>query len=202
MAGWETLMRGVDRSGQAWTEFLRSLRWIAAAAVLMVAGSLWYLSLYGPLELHMVIATILGVFISVALGCGLFAAAFFSAKSGHDQSVTNATRGSGLPLSPTDLPDGLESYRRTADFTETTVPAALLADHTTKDGSWGLVVVDEGALAYHVTDPRRAPSETLLTPHTGPGVIEPTMLHHVAPQGPVRFHVEFWRARPGSSLAT
>jgi|GEM_PF-3716618 hypothetical protein len=30
-------------------EFLRSLRWIAVAGALMVAGSLWYLSLYGPL---------------------------------------------------------------------------------------------------------------------------------------------------------
>ena len=26
-----------------------------------------------------------------------------------------------------------------------------------------------------------------------PGVVEPTILHHVAPVGPVRFHVEFLR---------
>jgi hypothetical protein len=36
----------------------------------------------------MVVATILGVL----LGAGLFAAAFFSDKSGHDQNVTDATR--------------------------------------------------------------------------------------------------------------
>lgn len=201
MRNWETLAPGLDRSGRAWADFVRSLRWIALAGALMVAGSLWYLSLYGPLELHMVIATILGVFISVALGCGLFAAAFFSAKSGHDQHVTDSTRGNTLPASPANLPDGLESYRRTADFTEATVPAALLGDHTTKNGSWGLIVVEEGALSYHVTDPRRAPSETLLTPATGPGVIEPTILHHVALRGAVRFHVEFWRAPPVSGLA-
>jgi hypothetical protein len=39
----------------------------------------------------MIIATTLGVFFSVLLGCGLFAAAFFSDKSGHDQSVSDAT---------------------------------------------------------------------------------------------------------------
>ena len=66
--------------------------WIALAAVLMVAGALWYLSLYEPLRLHMVVATVLGVFFSVLLGCGLFAAAFFSDKSGHDAKVGDATR--------------------------------------------------------------------------------------------------------------
>ena len=40
----------------------------------------------------MVIATIGGVFFSVLLGCGLFAAAFFSDKSGHDQSISDATK--------------------------------------------------------------------------------------------------------------
>jgi hypothetical protein len=67
--------------------------WIAVAAVLMVAGALWYLSLYEPLRLGMVLATIGGVFFSVLLGCGLFAAAFYSDKSGHDREVGDATRG-------------------------------------------------------------------------------------------------------------
>ena len=72
--------------------FRRMMAWIAVAAVLMVAGALWYLSLFEPLQLHMVIATILGVFFSVMLGSGLFAAAFFSDRSGHDQNVTDATQ--------------------------------------------------------------------------------------------------------------
>ena len=55
-------------------EFLRSLRWIAVAGALMVAGSLWYLSLYGPLHPSMVVATTAGVFLSVLLGSGVFAA--------------------------------------------------------------------------------------------------------------------------------
>ena len=68
------------------------LLWIGLAGVVMVVGALWYISLYEPLRLHMVIATVLGVFVSVLLGSGLFAAAFFSDKSGHDQDVTDATR--------------------------------------------------------------------------------------------------------------
>ncbi|OJY47950.1 MULTISPECIES: hypothetical protein [unclassified Sphingomonas] len=76
---------------KAWTEFRRMITWIALAGVLMVAGALWYLSLYDALYPSAVLATIGGVFLSTLLGCGLFAAAFFSDKSGHDQSVTEAT---------------------------------------------------------------------------------------------------------------
>lgn len=76
----------------AMAEFRRILKWIVAVAVLMVAGALTYLAVDGELTINMAVATILGVFFSVLLGCGLFAAAFFSSKSGHDQSVADATR--------------------------------------------------------------------------------------------------------------
>ncbi|MCW3848224.1 hypothetical protein OF829_13340 [Sphingomonas sp. LB-2] len=72
-------------------EFKRMIGWIAVIGVLMVAGALWYLSLFGPLNVTMVVATTLGVFFSTLLGCGLFAAAFFSDKSGHDQASADAT---------------------------------------------------------------------------------------------------------------
>jgi uncharacterized membrane protein HdeD (DUF308 family) len=73
-------------------EFRRMLGWIALAGVVMVGLALWYISLFEPLRLHVVIATILGVFFSVMLGSGLFAAAFYSDKSGYDQQVTDATK--------------------------------------------------------------------------------------------------------------
>jgi hypothetical protein len=76
----------------AMAEFKRIMVVIAVLAVLMVAGALIYLGATGELYLNMVVATILGVFFSVLLGCGLFAAAFFSDKSGHDQSVTDASK--------------------------------------------------------------------------------------------------------------
>ena len=72
-------------------ELRRMLKWIAVAAMLMVGGALWFLASMGELTLHMIIATIAGTFVSVLLGCGLFALAFFSDKSGHDQNVADAT---------------------------------------------------------------------------------------------------------------
>jgi hypothetical protein len=73
-------------------EFRRMLKLIAVSGVVLTAGALWYLSIFGIVTAVTVTATIFGVFISVALGCGLFAAAFFSSKSGHDQDVTDSTR--------------------------------------------------------------------------------------------------------------
>lgn len=77
--------------GRAAADFKRMMVWIAGIAVLMVIGALGYISLYEPLRLHMVVATVLGVFFSVLLGSGLFAAAFYSDKSGYDRTVTDAT---------------------------------------------------------------------------------------------------------------
>ena len=94
----------------------------------------------------------------------------------------------------TALPSGLCNYKRTPTFTEGTVPAGLLRDHSTKEGTWGLIRVEEGKLLYVITDPRRLPTERTLTPEGEPGVVEPTVLHRVEPQGPVRFHVEFFRS--------
>jgi hypothetical protein len=76
----------------ALAEFRRIMKWIAVIAVLMVAAALTYLYLYSSLDTSTVIATTLGVFFSVLLGCGLFAAAFFSDKSGYDEKVTDVTK--------------------------------------------------------------------------------------------------------------
>jgi hypothetical protein len=80
-----------DARARAIADFKRILLWIILAAVLMVVGALTYLHFTGGLTTHMVIATVIGTFFSVLLGCGLFAAAFFSDKSGHDQSISDAT---------------------------------------------------------------------------------------------------------------
>ena len=68
------------------------MKWIVLAAVLMAGGAILYLALTGELYFHLVVATLAGVFFSVLLGCGLFAAAFFSDKSGHDQSINDSTK--------------------------------------------------------------------------------------------------------------
>ena len=81
-----------DHRTKAKAELVRILKWILLAAGLMTAGALAYLHAFGGLTVHTVIATVLGVFFSVLLGCGLFAAAFFSDKSGLDRDVADATR--------------------------------------------------------------------------------------------------------------
>ena len=80
---------------KAMADLRRAMKWIVVLAVLTVAGALVFLSAMGELTTHMVVATVLGVFISMLLGCGLFALAFFSDKSGHDDDVSNATRRDG-----------------------------------------------------------------------------------------------------------
>ena len=80
---------------QAETEFWRMVRWIAGIGVLMAIGAIIYLATTGELYFHLVVATVLGVFFSVLLGCGLFALSFFSDKSGHDETVRDATRRRG-----------------------------------------------------------------------------------------------------------
>ena len=70
-------------------DFKRMVNWIAVAAALMVIGALAFLARNDALSIHAVIATVLGVFFSVMLGCGLFALAFFSDKSGHDEEVAH-----------------------------------------------------------------------------------------------------------------
>jgi cytochrome c oxidase assembly factor CtaG len=80
---------------KAEAEFWRMVRWIAAIGVLMAIGAIVYLAATGELYFHMVVATVLGVFFSVLLGCGLFALSFFSDKSGHDATVRDATTTQG-----------------------------------------------------------------------------------------------------------
>lgn len=77
---------------KATADFRRVMKLILLFGIVFTVGALSYLGATGELYLHMVVAVIGGVFISVLLGCGLFAAAFYSDKSGHDRQVTDATR--------------------------------------------------------------------------------------------------------------
>ncbi len=80
---------------QAEADFRRIMFWIVMIGIIGTILALGYLGATGDLHLHMVIAVIGGVFFSVVLGCGLFAASFYSDKSGHDQTVTDATKQRG-----------------------------------------------------------------------------------------------------------
>lgn len=87
------------------------------------------------------------------------------------------------------LPASVQAYRKTPVFTETTIPAGLLRDHSTKPGTWGLIHVISGDLRLHFAEDGAAER---LAPGR-PGVLPPEALHRVAADGPVRFFVEFFR---------
>jgi tellurite resistance-related uncharacterized protein len=85
------------------------------------------------------------------------------------------------------MPPGAREYKRTSSFTAETLPEALRGSHRIKTGTWARIVVEEGALEYHVRGRvhQLAPGDT--------GLVEPEVMHHVVPVGKVQFHVEFWR---------
>ena len=82
-----------EQRQKALAEFRRVMVWVVVAAVAMVIGALAYLWSTGEVTVAMVLAMVFGVFVSVLLGGGLMAAIFFSDKSGHDQDITDATKG-------------------------------------------------------------------------------------------------------------
>ena len=97
------------------------------------------------------------------------------------------------------LPEGVSAYKRTATFTEETLPAGLLGEHRTRAGVWGVIHVLRGEVLYRILDPRGedpgtepAPEEHLLSPES-PGIVEPTVPHHLVLRGPVELYVEFHR---------
>ena len=88
-----------------------------------------------------------------------------------------------------EMPDTFKAYRKTAEFTENSIPKSLLNEHSTKAGVWAKIHVLEGKLIYHV-DELRAKFEIS---RGAPGIVLPEIKHHVEPVGPVSFFVEFYK---------
>jgi tellurite resistance-related uncharacterized protein len=87
------------------------------------------------------------------------------------------------------LPPDVTSYKRTPEFSESTVPKGLTRAHNTKEGTWALINVLEGELIYRILEPV---FEEIFLNSKLPGVVEPTCKHEVEPKGKVRFFVEFY----------
>ena len=88
-----------------------------------------------------------------------------------------------------EAPVGVREYKRTATFTQSSVPIGLLRDHRTKPGVWARIVIEAGELEYTLDSPVRT---FLLTPEC-PGIAPPGAAHHVKADHAVSFHVEFLR---------
>lgn len=87
-------------------------------------------------------------------------------------------------------PELVQPYRRTPDFDAASVPAGLLARHTTKRGVWARIHVLEGRLRYRIHEPFDV--EEVIEPGR-PGVVLPEVAHEIEPLGDLRFFVEFHR---------
>ena len=86
----------IERAAAAWGRYKAMMKWMGLAAVTAVLLALIYLkSTGGPVPIHMLIATIAGVGLSVLLGTGLMGLVFLSNNSGHDDEIGQG-RGDGV----------------------------------------------------------------------------------------------------------
>jgi tellurite resistance-related uncharacterized protein len=93
------------------------------------------------------------------------------------------------------LPEDAQAYRQTKVFTATTVPAGLLAQHSTKAGTWGLLHVHAGRVEYFL----EGGQTPLASVETGASfVVLPEEAHFVRLFEGAEFSVEFYK-RPGAA---
>lgn len=88
------------------------------------------------------------------------------------------------------LPEGARRYRSTPSFDDSSIPAGLLGEHSTKDGVWGRLVVEQGELWVDFALPL---STSVHGTTDEPIVIPPSIVHRVRLAGPARFRVDFLR---------
>ena len=77
------------------------------------------------------------------------------------------------------------------EFTEQTIPDALLSEHQLGDGHWAELNVIEGSIRFVDLTSGDAAS------HSAPSVvlIRPNSPHHVSLEGPVRLRIDFFREK-------
>jgi uncharacterized membrane protein len=83
----------VQRATRAWARYKQMMKWMLLAAGLTVLAALSWLKLMGEdMPIHMVIATIAGVGLSVLVGTGLMGLVFLSNSSGHDDAASGRNK--------------------------------------------------------------------------------------------------------------
>ena len=90
-----------------------------------------------------------------------------------------------------------EPYKVTPVFDAETLPEGLKRVHSTKEGTWGLIRIEEGRLRLVFPE---TGEEAMLGPEA-PGLVAPGEPHLVEPLGDFRMRVEFHREAPTSRPA-
>jgi tellurite resistance-related uncharacterized protein len=85
------------------------------------------------------------------------------------------------------LPDNVQVYKKTANFTEITVPPAILNRHNTKAGVWGRLVIVSGQVEFVDLESGALISAT---PQRSVNIV-PEAWHCLRFNGPCEFYVEF-----------
>lgn len=79
------------RAAEAWARYKRMMKWMVVVAAVVVLLSLIYLKSFGdPVPVHMMVATVAGVGLTVLVGTGLMGLVFLSSRSGHDEEAGRA----------------------------------------------------------------------------------------------------------------
>jgi hypothetical protein len=77
-------------SAHAWARYKRALRWMALLALAVIAIALAVLYASGALvSIHFVIATVLGIGLTMMLMGALMGLVFLSSGTGHDEAVAD-----------------------------------------------------------------------------------------------------------------
>ncbi|MFN2260393.1 MAG: hypothetical protein ABR601_11225 [Parasphingopyxis sp.] len=77
-----------DYARFAWRRFRRILGWMGVAAILAVLTALGWLHWFGGgLTLHLVLATTIGIGLTIMMAAALMGLAFMSSGTGHDEAV-------------------------------------------------------------------------------------------------------------------
>jgi hypothetical protein len=76
------------RAAAAWARYKRMMRWMALVALVCILLALIYLQSFGdPVPVHMMIATVAGVGLTVLVGTGLMGLIFLSSRAGYDDEA-------------------------------------------------------------------------------------------------------------------
>ncbi len=82
-----------ERAAAAWARYKQTMKWMTLVAAVTVLLSLVYLKSFGdPVPIHMVIATVAGVGLTVLVGTGLMGLVFLSNRGGHDDDAGGGPR--------------------------------------------------------------------------------------------------------------
>jgi hypothetical protein len=79
-----------NQAAHAWKRYRRLLRWMGLLTVLVIAVALAVLYSAGALvSIHVVIATVLGIGVTMMLMAALMGLVFLSSGTGHDESIAD-----------------------------------------------------------------------------------------------------------------